>query len=53
MPAESGQVAMTVPLLLPGNGAFPAAGYLHPAGTEDGVKAVSFWVVADFDTPVR
>ena len=31
-PSQRGpqQVAMTVPLLLPGNGAFPAAGYLHP-----------------------
>ncbi len=46
-------MAMTVPLLLPGNGAFPASGYLHPAGTEDDVKAASHWVVADFNTPVR
>ena len=46
-------MALTVPLLLPGNGAFPAAGYLHPAGTEDDVKAASHWVVADFDSPVR
>ncbi len=44
---------MTVPLLLPGNGAFPAAGYLHPGGTEDDIKPVSHWVVADFDSPVR
>ena len=44
---------MTTPLLLPGNGAFPAVGYLHPTGTEDDVKAASHWVVADFDSPVR
>ena len=42
-----------MPLLLPGNGAFPAAGYLHPGGTEDDVKPVSHWVVADFDSSVR
>ncbi len=47
------QVAMTVPLLLPGNGAFPAVGYLHPGGTEDNTKPVSHWVVADFDSLVR
>ena len=47
------QLALAGPELNPRQAPWAQLGYLHHAGSEDDVKGISHWIVADFDGKVR